>query len=196
MTDTYLKPAKIGAVELRNRVIMGSMHTGLEEHKTLNDLAEFYRERAEGNVGLIITGGIGPSQEGAVFAGGAVMMNADDADKHRIVTDTVHKAGGKIAMQFFIRVDMRLTQNRLHLPQSKRPSAHFYQKPLKLPRSIKLSRILQTAPYLQRKRDMMALKSWGLKVISLINFLSDIQISAKMSSVEWTKIVCASRLKS
>ncbi len=99
MTDKYLKPAKIGAMDLRNRVIMGSMHTGLEEHKTLDDLAAFYRERAEGEVGLIITGGIGPNPEGAVFQGGAVMMNESDAAKHKIVTDTVHKAGGKIAMQ-------------------------------------------------------------------------------------------------
>ena len=99
MTDTYLKPAKIGAMELRNRIIMGSMHTGLEEHKTLDDLAAFYKERAEGEVGLIITGGIGPNPEGAVFAGGAVMMNSGDAAKHKVVTDTVHKAGGKIAMQ-------------------------------------------------------------------------------------------------
>ncbi len=99
MTFKFLEPQNIGPIRVRNRVIMGSMHTGLEEHKTLTDLAAFYRERAEGEVGLIITGGIGPNAEGAVLPGGALMRNQDDADQHKVVTNTVHEAGGKIAMQ-------------------------------------------------------------------------------------------------
>ena len=99
MTSKYLEAAQIGPIHVRNRIIMGSMHTGLEEHKTLDELAEFYRIRAKGEVGLIITGGIGPDPIGAVVAGGATMMNAQDAQKHKVVTDAVHSEGGKIAMQ-------------------------------------------------------------------------------------------------
>ncbi len=99
MTNDFRKPAQIGAVTLRNRVIMGSMHTGLEEHPELSALAEFYRERAKGGAGLIITGGIAPNKAGVVFQGGAQMSRVEDAKKHEIVTDAVRAEGGKIFMQ-------------------------------------------------------------------------------------------------
>ena len=93
------RPIDFGFVTLKNRVIMGSMHTNLEETKDWGRIADFYSERAKGGVGLIITGGIAPNEEGAVFKGAAAMLDEEDSDNHKIVTDAVHKNGGRIAMQ-------------------------------------------------------------------------------------------------
>ncbi|MGJ8595142.1 FAD-dependent oxidoreductase [Sulfitobacter sp.] len=94
-----LKPLDLGFTTLKNRVLMGSMHTGLEETKDWNRVAEFYAARARGGVGLMVTGGIGPNPEGSVAPGAAMMTSDDDVANHRIVTDRVHAADGKIAMQ-------------------------------------------------------------------------------------------------
>jgi 2,4-dienoyl-CoA reductase (NADPH2) len=95
-----LAPLDLGFTTLKNRVLMGSMHTGLEEApKGFSRLAAFYAERARGGVGLIVTGGIGPNQEGVVGAGAAALENETHAEKHRKLTDAVHKEGGKIALQ-------------------------------------------------------------------------------------------------
>ncbi|CTQ49367.1 NADPH-dependent 2,4-dienoyl-CoA reductase [Jannaschia donghaensis] len=94
-----LSPLDLGHMTLKNRVIMGSMHTGLEETKDWNRVAEFYAERARGGVALMVTGGMAPSREGGVFPGAAGLFTDDDIANHRIVTDRVHDAGGLIAMQ-------------------------------------------------------------------------------------------------
>ena len=94
-----LAPLDLGFTTLKNRVLMGSMHTGLEETQDWNRVAEFYATRARGDVGLMVTGGIGPNPEGSVAHGAAMMLSQKDVDKHSIVTDRVHEAGGKIAMQ-------------------------------------------------------------------------------------------------
>jgi 2,4-dienoyl-CoA reductase (NADPH2) len=94
-----LKPLDLGFTTLKNRVLMGSMHTGLEETKDWNRVAEFYATRARGGVGLMVTGGIGPNMEGSVLPGAAMMVSDEDVANHRIVTDRVHAADGKIAMQ-------------------------------------------------------------------------------------------------
>lgn len=94
-----LAPLDLGFTTLKNRVLMGSMHTNLEETKDWNRVAEFYAERARGDVGLIVTGGIAPNREGGVFPGAAGLFTDQDIENHRIVTDRVHEAGGKIAMQ-------------------------------------------------------------------------------------------------
>jgi len=94
-----LKPLNLGFTTLKNRVLMGSMHTGLEETKDWNRVAEFYATRARGGVGLMVTGGIGPNMEGSVLPGAAMMVSDEDVANHRIVTDRVHEADGKIAMQ-------------------------------------------------------------------------------------------------
>lgn len=101
MTDYphMLAPLDLGFTTLKNRVLMGSMHTGLEETKDWNRVAEFYAERARGKVGLMVTGGIGPNLEGSVLPGAAMMVTQDDIDNHSFVTRRVHDAGGKIAMQ-------------------------------------------------------------------------------------------------
>ncbi|MBY5935381.1 NADPH-dependent 2,4-dienoyl-CoA reductase [Tateyamaria omphalii] len=94
-----LAPLDLGFTTLKNRVLMGSMHTGLEETKDWNRVAEFYAERARGEVGLMVTGGIGPNLEGSVLPGAAMLSNAEEVANHKIVTDRVHENGGKIAMQ-------------------------------------------------------------------------------------------------
>ena len=94
-----LAPLDLGFTTLKNRVLMGSMHTGLEETKDWTRVATFYAERAAGNVGLMVTGGMAPNREGGVFPGAAGLFSADDIANHRIVTDRVHGEGGKIAMQ-------------------------------------------------------------------------------------------------
>ena len=95
-----LQPLDLGFTTLRNRVIMGSMHVGLEEAKDgFKRMAAFYAERAAGGVGLIVTGGIAPNDRGRPMPGGARMTTPEEAAHHQVVTQAVHEAGGKIAMQ-------------------------------------------------------------------------------------------------
>ncbi|MFJ9455813.1 FAD-dependent oxidoreductase [Kitasatospora sp. NPDC101447] len=95
-----LSPLDLGFTTLPNRVIMGSMHVGLEEAPDgYQRMAAFYAERARGGVGLIVTGGIAPNEAGRPWEGGAMLTTEEEADKHREVTDAVHAAGGKIALQ-------------------------------------------------------------------------------------------------
>lgn len=94
-----LAPLDLGHVTLKNRVLMGSMHTGLEETGDWNRVAEFYAARARGGVGLMVTGGMAPNREGGVFPGAAGLFSDRDIANHRLVTDRVHAAGGRIAMQ-------------------------------------------------------------------------------------------------
>ena len=94
-----LAPLDLGFTSLKNRVLMGSMHTGLEETKDWHRVAEFYAERARGGVALIVTGGMSPSKEGGVFPGAAGLFSEKDIKSHKLVTDRVHAEGGKIAMQ-------------------------------------------------------------------------------------------------
>jgi len=95
-----LAPLDLGFTTLKNRVLMGSMHTGLEEAPDgFNKMAAFYAERAAGGVGLIVTGGVGPNAQGCVGEGAAKLVDQEGVAQHRIVTDAVHAAGGKICLQ-------------------------------------------------------------------------------------------------
>jgi 2,4-dienoyl-CoA reductase (NADPH2) len=94
------KPLDLGFTTLPNRLLMGSMHVGLEEVENgFARMAAFYAERARGGVGLIVTGGIAPNARARPMKGGAMLTTEAEADHHKIVTDTVHQEGGKIAMQ-------------------------------------------------------------------------------------------------
>lgn len=93
-------PLDLGFTTLKNRVLMGSMHTGLEEHPDgAERLAVFYAERARHGVALIVTGGVAPALSGVGMEGGAVLNDTRQIPHHRLVTDAVHQAGGKIALQ-------------------------------------------------------------------------------------------------
>ncbi|MCK0151789.1 NADPH-dependent 2,4-dienoyl-CoA reductase [Marivita sp. S6314] len=94
-----LAPLDLGFTTLKNRVLMGSMHTNLEETGDWNRVAEFYATRARGGVALMVTGGMAPNREGGVFPGASGLFTDQDIANHRIVTDRVHDADGKIAMQ-------------------------------------------------------------------------------------------------
>ncbi|MBC9741652.1 NADPH-dependent 2,4-dienoyl-CoA reductase [Pseudomonas syringae pv. syringae] len=95
-----LAPLDLGFTTLRNRTLMGSMHTGLEERPGgFERMATYFAERARGGVGLMVTGGIAPNEEGGVYDGAAKLTNAEEAEHHRIVTRAVHEAGGKICLQ-------------------------------------------------------------------------------------------------
>ncbi|RQQ37196.1 NADPH-dependent 2,4-dienoyl-CoA reductase [Burkholderia stagnalis] len=93
-------PLELGFTSLRNRVLMGSMHVGLEEAPNgFERMAAFYAERARGEAGLIVTGGFAPNERGRPAPGGAMLTTEADAGQHRVVTRAVHAEGGKIALQ-------------------------------------------------------------------------------------------------
>jgi 2,4-dienoyl-CoA reductase (NADPH2) len=95
-----LSPLDLGFTTLRNRVIMGSMHTGLEDRaRDTGKLADYFAERARGRVGLIITGGYAPNRTGWLLPFAAEMLSSADARRHRRITAAVHAEGGKIALQ-------------------------------------------------------------------------------------------------
>jgi 2,4-dienoyl-CoA reductase (NADPH2) len=95
-----LAPLDLGFTTLRNRTLMGSMHTGLEEEKNgFERMAAFYAERARGGVGLIVTGGFAPNFAGRVYHAGSQLSFPWQVGKHRLITDAVHAEGGKIALQ-------------------------------------------------------------------------------------------------
>ncbi len=100
MYPHLLQPLDLGFTQLRNRVLMGSMHTGLEEQKEgLHKLAAFYEERAKGGVGLIVTGGFSPNLRGRLHPFSAEFSKTKHAKAHQVVTEAVHRHGGKIALQ-------------------------------------------------------------------------------------------------
>ncbi|TCN45871.1 2,4-dienoyl-CoA reductase (NADPH2) [Rhodococcus sp. SMB37] len=102
-TDPYptlLSPLDLGSITLPNRVIMGSMHTGLEDRaKNTGRLAAYFAERARGGVSLIVTGGYAPTRTGWLLPFGAKLTNRIEARRHRTITDAVHAEGGRIVLQ-------------------------------------------------------------------------------------------------
>jgi len=95
-----LQPLDLGFTTLRNRSLMGSMHTGLEEAPNgFARMAAFYAERARGGVGLIVTGGFAPNADGVVTHGAGKLTNDAEVAQHRVITEAVHREGGKIALQ-------------------------------------------------------------------------------------------------
>ena len=95
-----LKPLDLGFTTLKNRVLMGSMHTGLEDiADSHHRMAAFYAARAKGGVGLIVTGGFAPNEESIVMKGASILNNETEAAKHRVITEAVHAHGGKICVQ-------------------------------------------------------------------------------------------------
>jgi len=94
------EPLDLGFTRLQNRILMGSMHTGLEEARNgFKKLARYYRERAEGEVGLIVTGGVAPNRAGWVFPLSSRLASRSQADKHKLITEQVHETNSKICLQ-------------------------------------------------------------------------------------------------
>ncbi|MBI5921326.1 MAG: NADPH-dependent 2,4-dienoyl-CoA reductase [Betaproteobacteria bacterium] len=103
MTSAYphlLAPLDLGFTTLKNRVLMGSMHTGLEDIPSGHTrMAAFYAERARGGVGLIVTGGFAINPASAIMPGASILNSEAEAEKHRVITEAVHREGGKICVQ-------------------------------------------------------------------------------------------------
>jgi 2,4-dienoyl-CoA reductase (NADPH2) len=94
-----LAPLDLGFTQIKNRVLMGSMHTGLEDGRDLSKLAAYFRERAEGGVGLMVTGGFAPNIAGWAKPFAGTLSTSGAARRHQVVTRAAHEAGGKIALQ-------------------------------------------------------------------------------------------------
>ena len=121
------RPLDLGHVTLPNRVLMGSMHTNLEETGRWDRIAAYFEARAKGGVALMVTGGIAPNAEGAVLPGAAGMTTDADVANHRMVTERVHGAGGRIAMQI------------LHAGRYAYAKGAVAPSPVKSPRSIPMT---------------------------------------------------------
>ncbi len=137
--ETLLSPIKVGNVTLKNRVIMGSMHTGLEEHPNGSArLAAFYAERARGGAGLIITGGFAPNNEGRVFEDGADLVSKEQLSFHKPIVSAVHENGGKIALQILHTGRYGLMENCV-APSPLTAPINFYR-----PKELSNAEIFQT----------------------------------------------------
>lgn len=135
MTDTayttLFSPLDLGPFTVSNRLIMGSMHTGLEESpKHFPRLAEFFRQRAEGGAGLIITGGVSPTETGRAMPGGAAMMTAEDVEAHAVIPQAVHEVGGRICLQLLHTGRYGFHPNVVSATDQQAPIAPFAPKAL------------------------------------------------------------------
>ena len=137
--ETLLSPLKVGSITLKNRVMMGSMHTGLEEHPDGSSrLAAFYAERARGGVGLIVTGGFAPNAAGRVFEEGAELVSEEQLDFHRPFVKAVHENDGKIVLQILHTGRYGLLENCV-APSPITAPINFYR-----PKELTPDDILQT----------------------------------------------------
>ena len=126
-----LTPLDLGFTQLKNRVLMGSMHTGLEEAPDgFERMAVYYAERAGGGVGLIVTGGIAPNEEGCVAPGAAKLTTDDEIKQHEIITRAVHNEGGKIAMQILHTGRYAFHENLVSASPFKAPIGFFKPRAL------------------------------------------------------------------
>ena len=124
-----LAPLDLGFIHLKNRVIMGSMHTGLEEAKDgFERLAQYFAERARGGVGLIVTGGISPNQQGLTFVGSAALDDEKKVAQHQLITSAVHQAGSKICMQILHTGRYAYSPNAIAPSAIKAPISPFTPK--------------------------------------------------------------------
>ena len=121
-----LEPLDLGFTTLKNRVLMGSMHTMLEDiDGGIPRLAAFYAERARGQVGLIVTGGVAPSKQGLALPVGHPLDNLEEAEKHKEVTKAVHDEGGKICMQILHVGRYGYTPENVSASNTKAPISPF-----------------------------------------------------------------------
>ena len=137
--ETLLSPLKVENITLKNRVMMGSMHTGLEEHPEGSmRLTSFYEERARGGIGLIVTGGYSPNKEGRVFEEGADFISEEQIEFHRPIIEAVHKYDSKIVLQILHTGRYGLLDSCV-APSSITAPINFYR-----PKELTHDEILQT----------------------------------------------------
>ncbi len=133
MYSKLLSPLDLGFTTLKNRVLMGSMHTGLEEIPGgIERMAAYYAERAKGQVGLIVTGGISPNNQGNALPIGHPFSTAEVADQHKVITDAVHKEDGKICLQLLHVGRYGYTENNVSASDTKAPISPFPARALSI----------------------------------------------------------------
>jgi 2,4-dienoyl-CoA reductase (NADPH2) len=134
MTQTYpalFTPLDVGPFTLKNRFLMGSMHTGLEEAKHgFERMAAFYAERARGGVALIVTGGIAPNEEGVTYPGAAKLTSESEAEQHSQITRAVHAEGGRICLQILHTGRYAYVQNNVSASSLQAPINPFKPRAL------------------------------------------------------------------
>jgi 2,4-dienoyl-CoA reductase (NADPH2) len=161
-----MSPLNLGFVTLRNRVIMGSMHTGLEDRfYNYAKLAAYFRERARGGVGLIVTGGISPNRSGWLAPFGGTLNNWFDLWNHRKVTRAVHEEGGKIVMQILHAGRYGYQPFVVSASAIKSPISKFRPRALSEKGYKVRSAITSVAHGWPSKPAMTELKSWAAKAI-------------------------------
>ena len=192
-----LRPLKVGPITLPNRVVMGSMHTGLEGHPERFDrLARFYAERAKGLVGLIVTGGFAPNFAGRMKDEPGTLESEDQVAAHNTVTSAVHAAGGRIVVQLLHAGGTVTIQPLSHHPPSSRRSTRTYRESYPTARSSKRSTTMRALPGLRRKRDMTASRSWGLRGTSSVSSSPRTPTSVRTGGAVNSQTAHASRSRS
>ncbi len=162
-----LAPLNLGFTQLRNRVVMGSMHTGLEDRFfNYGKLAAYFAERAKGGTGLIITGGISPNRQGWLLPFGGTMNRYADVINHRRVTSAVHEHGGKILMQI-----LHAGRYAYHPFQVSASNVKSPINPFK-PRAMKESEILSTIKDYARCAKLAKLSGYdGVEIMGSEGYL-------------------------
>ena len=167
-----LAPLDLGFTTLKNRVLMGSMHSGLEERGDWDRVATYYAERAAGGVGLIVTGGMAPNEEGGVFPGAAGLHGPKDIENHRKVTKAVHDAGGKICMQILHAGRYAYGPNCVSASAIKSPISPFAPKALDEDGIEKQIQAFETAAIRAREAGYDGVEVMGSEGYFLNQFLA------------------------
>ncbi|MFE0172858.1 FAD-dependent oxidoreductase [Streptomyces sp. NPDC059002] len=169
-----LNPIDLGFTTLPNRVLMGSMHVGLEEAPNgFERMAEFYATRARGGVGLIVTGGIAPNELGRPWDGGAKLTTVEEAEEHKVITAAVHAEGGKIAMQI-LHFGRYAYHDKLVAPSAlQAPISPF------VPRALEDDEVEQTVEDFVRAAELAKLAGYdGVEVMGSEGYLINEFIAA------------------
>jgi hypothetical protein len=192
-----LAPLDLGFTQIKNRVLMGSMHTGLEDRrKHFPRLAEYFAERARGGVGLIVTGGFSPNIEGWLLPLASKLSTSASARAHRVITDAVHAEGGKIALQ--ILHAGRYSYHPLSVAPSKIKSPITPFTPRELSPAASSARFARScaARRWHAKPVTTASKSWAAKVISSTSSWRPAPTFATTNTAAASRTASASRSKS
>lgn len=192
-----LAPLQVGHLQLRNRVLMGSMHTNLEELPDgLTAMAAYFAERARGGVALMVTGGVGPNEEGAVMKGAAIMTTAAHADAHRVVTDAVHSEDGRICMQILHTGRYAFSPDAVAPSAVQAPINPFRPKALDEAGIHKQIDDFVRCAELARRAGYDGVEVMGSEGYFINQFIAARVINGKMAGVGNTRIAFAYRLKS
>lgn len=200
MTNPYpnlLSPLDLGFTTLRNRVVMGSMHTGLEDRaRHIDRLADYFAERARGGVGLIITGGYAPNRTGWLLPFASELVTSAQARRHRRITRAVHDSGAKILLQILHAGRYAYHPLAVSASPIKAPITRFVREHYRLAGSKRPSRISPAARSWPAMPATTASKSWAAKGICSISSWRRAPTSAPTRGAAHRPTVAGSRSRS